>query len=192
VGPIQPQIRDSGGGFHVALLLKEPVVAGTAEAKRVDDLRTRLTAVLCGDAMPNHAAALLREVGTSNTKYGEPRLVQVIQAGELVDIMDVEDLLDLLGDAPLFTSVERTTNGHDHAAGEPRFSETKQPVDVEARLASMKFQGAGDNSVHITQLQVTHRYCAPAFQSRTLSPKCSRPPVALSPMTGLGIGTTRN
>jgi hypothetical protein len=105
--------------------------------------------------MPNHAAALLREVGTSNTKYGEPRLVQVIQAGELVDITDVEDLLDLLGDAPLFTSVKRTTNGHDRAEGEPRFGETKQPVDVEARLASMKFQGAGDNSVHITQLQVT-------------------------------------
>jgi len=153
--PIQPQIRDSGGGFHVALLLKEPVVAGTAEAKRVDDLRTRLTAVLCGDAMPNHAAALLREVGTSNTKYGEPRLVRVIQAGELVDITDVEDLLDLLGDAPLFTSAERATNGHDHAEGEPRPSETKQPVDAEARLAAMKFQGAGDRGVHITQLQST-------------------------------------
>ena len=153
--PIQPQIRDSGGGFHIALLLKEPVVAGTAEAGRVDALRTRLTAVLCGDAMPNHAAALLREVGTRNTKYGEPRLVRIIQAGELVDILDIEDLLDLLGDAPLFTPVERATNGHDHTEGAPRPSESRHPVDVKARLAAMRYRGAGDTSVHTTQLQVT-------------------------------------
>src|SRR5262245_33889002 len=98
--------------------------------------------------MPNHAAALLRKLGTRNFKYeGEPRPCRVIQEGEPADITEIEDLLDLLGDEPLFAL--RVTNGHDHAEGPPRSSErARAPVDAEARLAAMKYRGAGDTGVH--------------------------------------------
>lgn len=71
------EIRDSGGGFHVLVELKEPVRAGTPEFERANKARKALTQMLCGDPAPDHDAALLRKVGTHNTKYGEPRLCQV-------------------------------------------------------------------------------------------------------------------
>jgi AAA domain len=150
------EIRDSGGGgFHLIIYLKEPVEADTKEFERAGDARSRLTLILCADPAPNHAAALLRKVGTTNFKYESPQLCQVIRPGKPVDITEVEEFLDQLGDAPLFAQVERATNGHDRAAGEPRLRESKAPVDAEARLAAMQYQGAGDDGVHLTQLHCT-------------------------------------
>jgi hypothetical protein len=76
--PLPIEIRDSGGGFHVILHLKEPAEAGTDEFDRVTVLRKRLTYLLAGDPAPDHAAALLRRPGTSNHKYGPPRPCKVI------------------------------------------------------------------------------------------------------------------
>jgi AAA domain len=155
--PLRLELRDSGGGFHVVVHLKEWLPADTEEFARGNAARERLTRVLCADPAPNHAAALLRKPGTHNFKYeGEPRPCRIIQEGEPADITEIEDLLDLLGDKPLFTPVERATNGHDHAEGAPRSSrESRAPVDVEARLAAMRFHGAGDNGIHLTQLHCT-------------------------------------
>src|SRR5262249_4973696 len=50
------KIRDSGGGFHVLIHLKEPVEAGTPEFDRVNVIRKALTEMLCGDPAPAHAA----------------------------------------------------------------------------------------------------------------------------------------
>ena len=54
------EIRDSGGGFHVLVNLKEPVEAGTPEFDRANAVRKALTQMLCGDPAPDHPAALLR------------------------------------------------------------------------------------------------------------------------------------
>jgi AAA domain len=149
--PLPLEIRDSGGGFHPVLHLKEEVTPGTAEFERCNAARSRLNHVLCADPAPNHAAALLRRLGTHNFKYnGEPRPCRVIQSGRPVDITEVEELLDLLGDKPLFTPLPRQTNGHDRAEGPPR---SAGPIDVEARLAAMTFKGHGDSSIHWTQVQ---------------------------------------
>jgi hypothetical protein len=150
------EIRDSGGGFHLIVWLKEPAEAGTAEFDRVNAARSALTHILCADKAPNHAAALLRMLNTRNFKYGEPRPCRVLRSGEPVDITEIEDLIDALGNEQILTPLERTTNGHDHAGGAPRPSDkAKTPVDAEARLAAMAFQGAGDSGIHVTQLQVT-------------------------------------
>jgi hypothetical protein len=111
--------------------------------------------LLCGDPAPDHAAALLRVVGSHNSKYGEPRLCRVVQPGEPVDITEIEELINLLADRPLFESLPKTTtNGHDKT--EPRSAMAdNEPIDVDARLAGMKFHGAGDSAIHLTQLSVT-------------------------------------
>jgi hypothetical protein len=153
--PLPLELRDSGGGYHVVARLKEPVRAGTPEFDQVNRLRKELTRLLCGDPAPDHAAALLRVIGSHNSKYGEPRLCRVVQPGEPVDITEIEELINLLADRPLFESLPKTTtNGHEKT--EPRSAVADNgPIDVDARLAGMKFHGAGDSAIHLTQLSVT-------------------------------------
>jgi len=54
------EVRDTGGGSHVFVNLKEPYENGTEHYHRAEHLRTRLMEVLCGDPAPNHSAALMR------------------------------------------------------------------------------------------------------------------------------------
>jgi hypothetical protein len=59
------EIRDSGGGgFHLIIKLKEWAEAGSKEFERANTARTRLTHILRADKAPDHAAALLRKLGT--------------------------------------------------------------------------------------------------------------------------------
>jgi hypothetical protein len=150
--PLPLELRDSGGGYHVIARLKEPVRAGTLEFDQVTKLRKELTRLLCGDPMPDHAAALLRVVGSHNSKYGEPRLCQVIRPGEPIDITEIEELVDLLADRPLFEPLPKT-NGHGHTESNPRSVGDSGPIIVDERLAGMKFKGPANSAVHITQLQ---------------------------------------
>jgi hypothetical protein len=152
--PLHLEIRDSGGGYHVIAPLKEPAAKGTPEFEQTNQIRARLTLVLCGDPAPNHAAALLREVGSHNTKYGEPRLVRVLQEAPPVDVIELEELLDTLGNTPLFMPLPKR-NGHDQVEGMPRTAGEHKPVDVEQRLAAMTYEGPGDTAIHLTQLHVT-------------------------------------
>ena len=127
--PLRGEIRDSGGGFHVIFRLKEQLPFGTDDFKHGNRLRSQLTRVLCGDPAPDHAAALLRRVDTHNRKYpGEPRLVRVLQEAPPVDLIELEELLDTLGDTPLFAWKPKT-NGH--AKHTP-----DAPADAPGRLIS--------------------------------------------------------
>jgi len=153
--PVQFEIRNSGGGFHVVAPLKEPVAKGTPEFERINQVRTRLTQALCGDPAPNHAAALLRMLGSHNGKYGgERRPVHVVQEGTAVDVLELEELADLLDGTQLFTPLPKA-NGHDRAASEPRTAMEHRPVDVGERLAAMAYEGPTDSGIHFTQLHVT-------------------------------------
>jgi len=152
--PLRPEVRDSGGGRHVVWWLKEPALAGTPEFARVNELRTQLTRALGGDPAPNHAAALLRAVGTWNRKHGEPRLCQIIQEGEPVDITELEELADLLDGAVLIEPLPAKSKGNGHDTAPPSGPE-RGPIDVDARLAAMQFKGPGDSAIHLTQLHCT-------------------------------------
>jgi hypothetical protein len=201
--PLRLEIRESGGGFHVVARLKEPVPAKTPEYARLNKLRSQLTKILCGDPLPDHAAALLRRVGTHNSKYeGEPRLVRVLQEAEPVDSIDLEELVELLGNTRLFTPLPKS-NGHDQSRSRPGavaqsqpaaanvIDEYKTPVDVEQRLTAMTFQGPENNAIHLTQLQSAPRCCAPAKAPTPWWPRCLKPPSAQlpaipKPQTGTG------
>jgi hypothetical protein len=147
--PLPLEVRDSGGGFHAIAWLKEPVEANTPEFDRANAARKQLTYLLAGDPAPDHAAALLRRVDTRNFKYGEPRLCHVIQAGEPVDLTEVEELIELLGDTPLFVTKAKAvaTNGH-NASPVPQ-----QRINAEAALAAMAHESK-EHGIHNTQLSV--------------------------------------
>ena len=137
------EIRDSGGGFHIYANLKEAYENGTGHYRRAEHLRTRLTEVLCGDPAPNHSAALMRVVGTHNTKYGEPREVTVIKGGEPVDLTDVEAFLDYYP-ARLFKVREEC---QPKSADVVDLFTSWQPIDTDAVLVDMPASGEGVNAV---------------------------------------------
>jgi hypothetical protein len=152
--PLPPtEIHDSGGGIHPIWQLKEPLTdeAGMAQAEEV---MRRLARLLAADPMPTHRAALLRHLGTHNSRYGERRECRIIEStGTPCDISEFEDLFDLYGDTPLLHYKEKSGNGHDPGGLEPDGEKT--PVDVGSRLAAMRYEGPGDSSVHRTQLSCT-------------------------------------
>jgi hypothetical protein len=139
--PLRLEIRKTGGGFHVMAFLKEPYENGTEHYRRAEQLRSDLTRCLCGDPAPNHSAALLRVVGTHNSKYGEPVEVEIIKAGDRVDLTDIEAFLELYSQ-PLFETREEYNTAQkvlelDHYV----------PVDHDAVLADMPTTGEGVNAV---------------------------------------------
>jgi hypothetical protein len=142
------ELCDSGHGFHGKLQLKELVpVSDTVEADRVRRLRTRVIAALGGDPSIDHDAALLRRVGTTNSKDPDhPVVCSVVAAsGATYDPGDIEDLLDECCAEPLFTLKAKPA---ERTAGE-----RPGPVDVEAALADMTFQG-GEAGINATYKRV--------------------------------------
>ena len=151
--PLQPTVvRYSGGGFHAVFELKEPIPRGTPEFDQACDLLKRLTRCLSGDPMPAHPAALLREVGTHNTKRGEPVLVEAVWgSGEPVDISEIEALVDLLPDEGIFTRKQKA-NGRDHTppAAASQGTDRRRPAPGRCPV-----RGAGESKVGVTELQVS-------------------------------------
>jgi hypothetical protein len=155
--PLPPtEIRNSGHGRHVVFELKEPVAADdTAEVARAAAVLKELTAYLCGDQAVAHHAALLRQPGSHNSKNGEWTECQtVLVTGARYDLGDIEEWLGDVDGRTLFTR-RAASNGHDKITQSAPAGEYKPPIDVEARLAAMKFRGAGERSIHQTQLSCT-------------------------------------
>ena len=68
-----------------------------------------MTYLLAGDPAPDHAAALLRRVGTQNFNTANRAYAGVIETSTPVDLTEIEALVDLLGDTPLFVAKEKST-----------------------------------------------------------------------------------
>ena len=153
--PVEPtSARNSGGGRHLIWRLKEPAEAGTAEFERCCVLLKRLAMCLSGDPAPAHPAALLRVVGSHNSKYDPP--VQVVDLwGSVapVDITDIEDMLDMLPEDGLFARKPAEK-------GNGAYYDDKGPVDVEARLAAMEYEGRSGTGINATMCKSSYRCCA--------------------------------
>src|SRR5262249_31260459 len=67
---IVSQLNDSGRGIHLYSIFNEPIEAGTPEAERAERVLRRLVLYLNADKAPTHFAALMRRVGTMNSKEG--------------------------------------------------------------------------------------------------------------------------
>ena len=144
--------HDSGSGnLHIGIEIKDPPLPGTPEYDHVVALWRRLVEKLAADPAPAHPAALIRHVGTHNTKNGSNGLChQIWNGGAPQDITDLEALDELLAQ-PLLTykAKPRTGNDSGDAEGEP-----KPPVDVDVRLAAMRWHGEGDSAINVTQRDV--------------------------------------
>jgi hypothetical protein len=152
------RVNDTGHGRHAIWELREPIDTTDAPAMAAyRDVYRQLIHILCGDPRVSHEAALYRVVGTHNTKFGERHEVCTVQNRAVASC--IEELQDWLAEVehPIFTAKAKTNGA---AAPLPsndpwsQFDGVRAPVDVEARLAAMQFQGPGDNAVHTTELDV--------------------------------------
>ena len=151
------EVRDSGHGRHVRFELKEPIAASdSAGVAHATAVLKELTAHLCGDMAVAHYAALLRRPGTHNSKGGAWLPVgHVMLTDARYDLGDIEDWLGDVDGRTLFTR-KSAGNGHDKSVGaDAPTGRYKPPIDVEVRLAAMQHRGAGDSSIHLTQLSTT-------------------------------------
>jgi hypothetical protein len=136
-------INSSGRGIHVHFLFREPIEAGTPEAEKAQHVLKRLVAHLGADPQPTSFNALMRRLGTTNSRTGGGPCKKLLDFGTRCELSDIEAYLDLVNDkGTLFPPPESKKNSDE-------FPGYNGPLDVEARLAAMKFgdeKGAGVNA----------------------------------------------
>jgi hypothetical protein len=139
---ILSRINSSGRGVHGHFLFREPIEAGTPEAENAQRALKRLVAHLGADPQPAHFAALMRRVGTTNSRTGGGPCKVLLDYGTRCELSDIEAYLDLVGDREvLFPSPKKENeNGGDNGG----------PIDVDARLAAMKFEDQNGAGVNVT------------------------------------------
>ena len=94
------QVRDSGHGLHVLLMLDEPIICAGDDARHWDKIARGLRNVLPGDPSLNGIVAMTRPVGARNTKVDPPRKVRVLRKGEPITRAEILDLNQRLANAP--------------------------------------------------------------------------------------------
>lgn len=149
--PLPPtRMHHTGNGIHCFWLLDTPVLADKMEVAEV--ILKRLANHLGADIQVAHTVALLRVPGSTNSKRGERKLVRVIKEGsEVYTLAQIDEWLAAERD-PVMLRRGKQLNAFERMALEQG---VRPPVDVDARLAAMKFEGGNGTSVHETSLSVT-------------------------------------
>src|SRR5262249_9206326 len=139
---LQPtEIRVSGHGVHALLMLKEPLEE-PGELGLAEEVLHRLIAYFCGDPAISHFAALLRWPETDNSKGGDwVKCETVASDGPTYDLMDIEDGLDDVEERPLFTRIQKGTNGRSAGAERDGGAGYGHRLDVDACLEAMEPNG---------------------------------------------------
>jgi AAA domain len=168
IGDIPPPLKPtaiifSGHGYHLYWQLKEDADARPGEAQqRVEEALKLAVNYVSGDAQVAEAARIMRLPGSHNTRVPGEELPVVFDEVELSRAHDLNELVDFFLEAtPILPTPAKKTNGNGHDAGGFDFntdaaqSTSSGPTDVDERLAAMRFKGAGDNAVNVTQRDVT-------------------------------------
>jgi DNA polymerase I-like protein with 3'-5' exonuclease and polymerase domains/RecA-family ATPase len=125
-----------------------PMPATKENIERHGILLKRLADHFAGDRKVAHSAMFLRLPGSHNTKFGEwTPVTSAMRWPVRYRLDELEAWLDRVG-APALT---RKPNGKDTGAE----SSEGKPVNVDARLAVMTYQGVSDSSIHTTQVSVS-------------------------------------
>lgn len=147
----------SGRGVHCYWLFNEPQEADEAGIARIEAMNARLSDVIGGDIVQD-VTRLMRLPGSHNTKDGGWLAVEIVHArwSPRYEVGDIEDWLDRAGPVIRRKVPEKSAP----AAANPWLAVAaslgfKPPVDVERRLSAMSYQGAGETSIHGTQLAVS-------------------------------------
>jgi hypothetical protein len=145
---------ETGGGLHVYFLFREAEAATPETIARVEVALRRLADHVGGDLQCAECARLMRVPGTTNYKRETPAAVRVLRDRPAARY-ELAELEEWLAEArPLLRRRPKQGNG----AGTPFAAYADSgtaPIDVETRLTEMRHEGAGDASIHSTQLQVT-------------------------------------
>jgi hypothetical protein len=147
-------IIETGGGLHVYYLSREAEVTTPKTIARIEAALRKLADHLGADPQCAEISRLMRIPGTVNYKRETPVAVRVLKNWPTARY-ELAELEEWLAEAhPLLTRRPKSGNG----AGDPFTAYAGNgaaPIDIEARLAAMRHEGAGDASIHRTQLQVT-------------------------------------
>jgi hypothetical protein len=159
------KVNHSGHGLHVFYGFHEAVPATPESIADIEQLLRMLADHLGGDPSVCEVARLMRLPGTTNSKFGDSLIVRTISDRPLR--YDPAELREWLEEAqPIIHRKEPSTKPNGQSADNPfeafaREHAGEAPIDVEARLASMRHHGPGESSIHATQLQ-----CSAAMLSR--------------------------
>ena len=159
--PLPPSFTvRSGNGVHAYWLLNEGIEADADTIERVEAALRQLGDLVGGDLKVAEIARLMRVPGSHNSKNGAwtPVTIATADYDRRYELDDVEDMLGYVSPIihrklqPIASALETAANPFLAVAQRLGF---RPPIDVERRLASMTYQGVGENSVHETQLQVS-------------------------------------
>jgi hypothetical protein len=182
------EIRHSGHGIHADWNFKERLSAAT-EAAAIKAVRDRLCKLLCADPSINHDAALLRRLGTTNSKDpANPAVCRTIAAtGHTYDLHDIDDLVDEHGGRPLFTRKEKPAR-NSNGGGEAHAADGAEhiPVDVEHELAAMSWKGRNGPDINSTYKRTSCRYLRDGFTPDEFEVKWIAAAMACSDREDLG------
>jgi hypothetical protein len=151
------KIVHSGNGLHCYWHFRESLPASPENIASVETMLRQLCNHLGGDPQVCEIARLMRLPGTHNTKDGAWNEVRVIY--ETDARYDPDELTEWLADVSPVIKRKLGNSGNGDSSHDNPFTafgeQAKPPIDVETRLAAMRYQGAGDSAIHATQLQVS-------------------------------------
>jgi len=158
-------IIDSGNGIHCYWRFKEAFTYSENHKKRQEDI-DRIEAalkLLCdlvgGDMKPTQPSAVMRLVGSHNTKHeNQNHLVTIIDKND--NVFELDDLEEWLSESS--PSILRKVRPETKTAGQDnsysKYAESidiKSRIDVDKRLGNMMYMGGGDSAIHTTQVAVS-------------------------------------
>jgi hypothetical protein len=147
------KVIHSGHGYHCYWLLNEPLAATAETILQAETLLRSLANVVSGDPSVCEVSRLMRLPGSYNTKNGERVAVQVVVDRPLR--YELSDLAEWIAETPPLIPRKNTVPADNPYLGVNIPGGGGAPVDVEARLVAMAYQGAGDASIHQTQVSAT-------------------------------------
>jgi hypothetical protein len=140
------------------LFKKSIIVDGPKIIERIETALKLVCDMVGGDMLVTQVAALMRVVGSHNSKRDEWKDVVVVEnTGHRYELDDLEEKM-LFITSPIVLRKQRPPPLHGEinpfldAAKSHGF---KPPINVEKRLAGMMYMGGGDSAVHTTQLSVS-------------------------------------
>jgi P4 family phage/plasmid primase-like protien len=155
--PIPPSLWVfSGNGLHCYWLLSEAILITPETIGEIEaDLRL-LADLVGGDLSCAEAARLMRLPGSHNTKRGEFKAVTFAGEGRRYHVEDIREMLVSKSPVvPRRAAPERAVAASNHWTELAAQYGRKSPIDVDALLAAVTYQGPGDSAVHRTELLCT-------------------------------------
>ena len=157
------KVIHSGHGLHAYWLFDEPVPATPKNTALYEELLRSLAAKFAGDPACCEAARLMRLPGSHNSKNGDEILVKTIADRGEACRYSPEELQDWADSFPASVLHRKSAKANGETINGASIDPFAQyateavitPIDVQGRLAEMTFHGAGETSIHQTQVSVS-------------------------------------